>query len=63
MYLVRKMRHFQNVLDSNKCGVQSNAEDFTKQFMSDFFGQGAGAPAGGGEGGTSSAGSHLNSLF
>ena len=25
-------------LDANKAGAAGNAEDFTKQFMSDFFG-------------------------
>jgi hypothetical protein len=33
---------WQNILDSNKAGAAGNAEDFTKQFMSDFFGKAPG---------------------
>jgi len=34
--------NWQEVLDSNKAGAASNAEDFTKQFMNDFFGKQSG---------------------
>jgi len=34
--------NWQEILDSNKAGAASNAEDFTKQFMNDFFGKQSG---------------------
>ena len=38
--------NWQSTLDADKAGAASNAEDFTKQFMSQMFGNGgAGTPS------------------
>ncbi|XP_059098199.1 PDZ and LIM domain protein Zasp-like isoform X1 [Tigriopus californicus] len=36
--------NWNNTLNDNKAGMASNAQDFTKQFMSDMFGGGMGGP-------------------
>ena len=36
-------QNWDNTLNANKAGAASNAEDFTKNFMADMFGSGAGA--------------------
>ena len=43
-------QEWDSTLNANVAGAQSNAEDFTKQFMSDMFG------GGGGGGGQSNGG-------
>ena len=40
-----KQQDWARTLEANSAGAATNAEDFTKQFMSDMFGGGAGKAA------------------
>jgi hypothetical protein len=35
----RKAKQWEDKLNANKAGIQSNAEDFTKEFMQDMYSQ------------------------
>ena len=47
-FFLQNKEGWDQILNSNTAGMATNAEDFTKQFMSQMFGKEPAAPAGNG---------------